>query len=200
MMWSLNKCKLVFYAVGLIGIIVCFVPSAIKLADLSPGEPFSELYVLGPGYKAEDYPFNVSAGNSYLIYLGVGNRLGSSMYYGIDVKFRNASEPLPNGTVPSSLPVLYEYRAFLGDGQNWTGNLTFSFSNVVFDGNISCVVGKLQINGAEFEIDKTATWNNVSDGFYYQIVVELWQYDQASDGLSYDGIFVSLWLNMTSNA
>jgi hypothetical protein len=199
-MWSLNKCKLVFYAVGLIGIIVCFVPSAIKLADLPPGEPFSELYVLGPGHQAEGYPFNVSAGGTYLIYLGVGNHLGSSMYYGVEVKFRNASEPLPNGTVYSSLPVLYEYRLFLGDGQNWTGSLTFSFSNVVLNESESILsVGKLQVNGVEFEIDKAAAWNNVTGGFY-QMVIELWRYDPASGGLSYGGVFVSLWLSMNSKS
>lgn len=198
-MWSLNQCKRVFYAVGLIGMIVCFVPSGIRLVSSPPEEPFSELYALGPGHLAEGYPFNVSASGSYLVYLDVGNHMGGSMYYGVDVKFRNASEPLPNGTVSSSLPVLYEYRVFLGDGQVWEGALTFSFLGVVFAGN-SCSVGKVRLNDVEFEMDKISAWDNGSSGFYYQMLVELWRYNQTSDGLLYDGRFVNLWLNMTSSA
>jgi hypothetical protein len=170
-----------------------------KLIGSLPGEEFSELYVLDSGHMAEDYPFNVSSGVSYLVYLGVGNHMGSSAYYGVDVKFRNASEPLPNGTVPSSLPVLYEYRVFLEDGQVWENALDFSFSGVFFAGN-SCSVGRVRVNGFEFEMDKTAVWDNESNGFYYQLLVELWAYNQTIEGLSYDDRFVSLWLNMTSSA
>src|SRR5271157_3096563 len=103
-MRSLNDCKRVFYVVGLIGVILCFVPTGIKLT-ISSREQFSELYVLSPQHTTQNYPFNVSVGSSYKVYLDVENHMGSSMYYAAEVKFRNASEPLPNDTVPSSLPV-----------------------------------------------------------------------------------------------
>jgi hypothetical protein len=195
MAWSLNDYKRVFCAVGLIGIIVCFLPSGLKLVS-SPGEQFSELYVLGPNHIAKNYPFNVSEKATYLVYVGVSNHMGSSEYYEADVKFRNASDSLTNSTVPSSLPPLYEYRVFLGDGQVWEGALTFSF-----DVNITgydCVVGRVRANNLEFEMNKPAVWDNATSGFYYQLLVELWQYNQTSQGLSYGGRFVSLWLNMTS--
>jgi hypothetical protein len=202
MMWGLNDYKRVFYVVGLIGIILCFAPSLAKIAISPPTEEFSEIYALGQYHTLEDYPFNVSvAGGNYSVYLGVGNYMGSSMYYEVEVKFRNASDPLPNGTVPSPLPVLYRYRVFLEDGQNWTENLTFSFSNVAFYGRalaLFCRVGNLTVNGAEFAIDKTAAWDSVNSGFYFQLIAELWRYNMTS-GLLYDGRFVGLWLNMTSD-
>lgn len=204
MMWGLNDYKRFFCAVGLIGIILCFAPSFAKIASSPPMEEFSEIYALGQYHTLEDYPFNVSvAGGNYSVYLGVGNYMGNSMYYEVEVKFRNASEPLPNGTVPSPLPALYKYRVFLEDGQNWTGNLTFSFPNIAFHPprNISCSVGNLTVNGVEFEMkDKTAAWDSANSGFYFQLIVELWRYNMTSGGLLYDDRFVGLWLNMTSRA
>jgi hypothetical protein len=199
MMWSLSAYRSVFIAVGLIGVILCLVPAAVMLVPAPDVERFSELYVLGPGHMAEDYPFNVSEGNSYSVILGVGNHMAGSMCYGVYVKFRNSSEPLANSTTSSSLPALYDYRVFLRDGQVWEGNLTFSFSGIVFNGNSSSV-GIIRVNNAEFGLDKTAIWDNESSGYYYQLFVELWEYDQTGNGLSYQGRFASLWLNMTSNA
>jgi len=123
--------------------------------------------------------------------------MGSSEYYEADVKFRNASESLTNSTMPSSLPPLYEYRVFLGDGHVWEGALTFSF-DVNIAGN-NCIIGRVRVNNLEFEMNKTAVWDNAYSGFYYQVLIELWQYNRTSQGLFYDGRFVSLWLNMTSS-
>jgi hypothetical protein len=206
MMWTIGEYKRAFYLVGLVGIIMCFVPSLMELAGSPPNERFSELYILAD--HTGNYPFNVSTRDSYNVSLGVGNHVGSSVYYDVAVKFRNSSEALPNGTEPSPLPMLYEYRVFLEDGKDWDGNLTFSFSQVSFPNNVSCNVGKIMINNAAFEIDKTATWDTAKDtakdtansGFYYQLLVELWSFNQTADRIQYDGRFVSLWLNMTSNA
>jgi hypothetical protein len=198
-MQSPNEYKRLFYAVGLIGIILCFVPASLKIVSWPSGEEFSEMYILGPNQLAENYPFNVSAGESYRVYLGVGNHMGSSMYYGVEVKFGNGSEQLPNDTVPSSLPAVYEYRVFLGDGQVWENPLTFSFSDVFNITQNTNFVGRLSINNVESEVNKTVVWDNASNCFYYQLIVELWRYNQTSDSLLYDGRFVSLWLNITSN-
>jgi hypothetical protein len=198
-MWSSNEYKRVFYAVGFIGIIICFALSASKLVSWPMGDPFSELYVLGPGHMASNYPFNVSEGENYLVYLGVGNHLGVAAYYGVYVKFGNASDVLPNSTVgvSSPLPLLYEYRVFLTDGQTWEAPLSFSFSDVVFDGNVS-FVRRIMINGAMFNVEKTAGWDNSTGGFYFRMLAELWVYDVKSDSFGFNSRFVSLWLNVTS--
>jgi len=196
---KLEEYKVVSMAVGLVGVLILASPALSLVLRLPGGERFSELYVLGPGHMAEDYPFNVSKGENYLVYLGVGNHLGGAAYYGVYVKFGNASDALPNDTagVSSPLPLLYEYRVFLTDGQTWEAPLSFSFSDVAFDGNVS-LVRRIMINGAMFDVEKTVGWDNSSNGFYFKMLAELWVYDVKTDGFGFNSRFVSLWLNVTS--
>jgi len=198
-MLKLEDYKVVFAAVGLVGILLFASPTLSLVLHLPSGEKFSELWVLGPGHMAEDYPFNVKANVSYLVYLGVGNHLGSSAYYVAYVKFRNQSEALPNATAgtPSPLLPLYEYRIFLQNEKNWEMPLAFSFSNVSrFSENMS-LVGSLMVNGVAFNVDKLASWDVKNKGYYYQIFVELWIYSEESEGFEFHNRFVGLWLNMT---
>jgi len=198
-MWSLADCRHVFLAVGLVGVMVFSVPSAMVFLHLPGGERFSELYVLGPGHMAEGYPFNVGENESYLVYLGVGNSLGSSAYYVVYVKFRNPTEPLPNATagVPSSLPPLYEYRVLLEDGQSWEQPLTFSFSEVSAAQNQSLVSG-LAVNGVTLSVNRPGMWDDENRGYFYELFMELWVYNVASDAFQFHNRYVGLWLNMTT--
>jgi len=199
-MWSLNDWKVVFVAVGLIGVLSFSSFSVVLFARAPAGEVFSELYVLGPGNIAEDYPFNVSMGGVYTVHLGVGNHIGSSAYYEVDVKFRNSTDRLPNATSgeASPLPVVYRYRVFLGDGNVWEAPLSFSLLDVGFDRNVSSV-GRLDINGVVVDVEKVSSWDNETQGYYYQIFVELWRYNMTSSSLRFDSRFIGLWLNVTQS-
>ena len=199
-MWSLMEYRYVFVAVGLIGIVGFSVPSAMMVVRLPGGERFSELYVLGPGHMAEGYPFNVSVGNDYLVYLGVTNHLGNASYYEVVLKLRNSTEALPNATsgAESPLPVLCNYEVFLTDEQTWEGALNFSFADVVFGENVSSV-GMIRINDALVNVDKSAVWDNVNNGYFYQLIAELWLYNATSKGFVFHDRFVTLWLNMTTS-
>jgi hypothetical protein len=196
---KLEDCRVVFAALGLIGVLAFASPTLSFVLHLPGGEKFSELWVLGPGHMAEDYPFNVTAGVNYLVYVGVGCHVGSSAYYVVYVKFRNESEPLPNSTAgtPSALAPLYEYRVFLEDGESSEFPLTFSFSSVSFSGNQS-TVGSVMINGVQPTVEKSASWDTVNSGYYYELFMELWIYDPALNLPSFNNRFVSLWLNMTA--
>lgn len=196
---NLEDYRTVLAAGGLILILVASAPALSLVVPLSVGgERFSELWLLGPGHMAEDYPFGVGAGESYLVYVGVGNHMGSSVYYDVHVKFRNQSELLPNATAgtPSPLPPLYEYRVFLQDGKSWEAPLTFSFSGVSSFENRS-LVESLVINDDVFSVDKLALWDGENMGYYYQLFIELWIYMVESDGFEYHNRFVGIWLNMT---
>ena len=198
-MLKIEDYKAVFASVGLIGVLL-FASSTLGLVLRLPGgEKFSELWVLGPGHMAEDYPFNVGADVNYLVYVGVGNHMGCSAYYVVYVKFRNQTESLPNATVgtPSPLPPLFEYRLFVEDGKSWEAPLRFSFSNVSFSENRS-FVGSLMINGLTFNVDKSASWDVENNGYYYQLFMELWIYNVESRAFEFHNRFVGLWLNMTS--
>lgn len=199
-MWSLNDWKAVFVAVGLVGVLCFSLFSVVLFAHEPVGEVFSELYVLGSGRMAEDYPFDVSQGGVYMVYLGVGNHMGGSVYYEVDVKFRNSTDVLPNATSgeASPLPVVYRYRVFLGDGGVWEAPLSFSLLDVGFDGNISSI-GKLDVNGVVVGVDKASSWDSNSSGFYYQVFAELWRYNVTTGSLGFDRRFVGFWLNVTQS-
>jgi hypothetical protein len=198
-MMKLEDYKVAFAAVGLVGVLILASPTLGLALHLPGGEKFSELWVLGPGHMAENYPFNVRENESYLVYVGVGNHMGSSTYYAVYVKFRNETEPLPNATTgaPSVLAPLYEYRVFLEDNGSGAVPLNFSFSKVSFY-NGQSTVGNLTINGATFGVDKSVSWDEVNSGYYYQLFIELWIYDEATNMLVFHNRFVSRWLNMTA--
>lgn len=197
-MWKLEDFKVVFITIGLIGVLLFASPTLSLILHLPNGEKFSELWILGPQHMAENYPFNVDANVSYLIYIGVGNHMGSSAYYAVYVKFRNQTEPLPNSTAgnQSPLPVLYEYRVFVQDGQTWEAPLTFSFSHVSFFEN-KCLVETLTVNDVTFRVDKPALWDAKNKGYYYQLFLELWIFNADTGIFQFHNRFVGIWLNAT---
>ena len=198
-MLELEDCKVLFCVVGLAGVLLLASPTLSLVWRLPGGERFSELWVLGPGHMAEDYPFNVTADESYSVYVGVENHMGSSAYYAAYVKFRNQSESLPNVTAgtPSPLSPLYEYRVFLEDGETWEAPVTFSFSGISFFENRS-LVERFIVDDDVFGVDKSALWDEENNGYFYQLFIELWIYKAESDAFEFHNRFVGVWLNMTS--
>lgn len=199
-MLSLKDYRLMFVAAGFVGALLIISPLVGVFVRLPAGESFTEFYVLGPGRMLEDYPFNVKPGESYTVYLGVVNHVGSSAYYVSNVKLRNQDEPLPNSTAGTSSPLasLYEYRVFLADGESWEAPLTLSVGDVTVSGS-TLSVGRVILNGVEVEVDKQAGWDQANSGFYFEVFAELWRYD-AVGGMSFDSRYVHLWLNVTATA
>jgi hypothetical protein len=194
----LEEYKLIFIAVGLIGVLLFATPTLSLVVHLPSGEKFSELYVLGSEHTAENYPYNVTAGENYSVYVGVGNHLASSAYYAVYVKFTNETDLLPNSTtgMPSPVQPLYEYRFLIKDGEVWESPMTFSVSNASVTANES-LIKTLTINGVAFNVDKPATWNPNSNVFYYMLLLELWMYDVQSNSVQYNNRFVDVPLNLT---
>jgi hypothetical protein len=143
-------------------------------------------------------PRNIETNVNYLVYLGVENEMGQSAYYTCYVKLRNDSEPPPNSTLgtPSPLPALYEYKAFIKDGQTWEAPLTFKVSNASFSNN-QCRLHSITINDIELTVDKTALWDPENTGYYYNLFVELWIFHEAAGTVQFHSRFVHFYLNMT---
>jgi hypothetical protein len=199
-MLKLSDWKAIFAAAGLVGILLFASPMLSMALRFPSGERFSELWLLGPGHMLEGYTFNVTVDESYLVYVGVGNEMGSSVFYSVQVKLRNETDDLPNSaSVPSPLPRLYEYRVFLQDGQTWEQPLTFSFSQVSAEQNTS-VIGGLTVNGGTVSVDKPAEWNSTSNEYSYELFMELWIYNVTVDAFQYHNRFVGIWLNMTATS
>lgn len=164
----------------------------------SGSERFSEFWLLGPDHMAEGYPFNVGAGEDYMVFVGVANHMGSSEYYMISVKFCNSNQFLSDitGFVPSSLPPLYHYHFFIGEGEVWESPVTFGFQDVSVDGDV-LFVDNLVVDGVVFPVDASVIWDSEADGFMFQLFFELWQYDVESHSFDFSGQVVGIWLNMS---
>jgi uncharacterized membrane protein len=195
---KISDYKLVFSAVGLIGILLIASPAFAAVFHLPGGEQFSELYLLGPGHMAESIPFNIAVGQNYSVYLGVGNHMGDSVYYVCYVKLRNQTEPLPNGLTGTSslITPLYEYRVCIRNEANWTSPLIFSFTNVSISNNHS-LLESITINDVTFDVNKLAQFDQENNGYYYQLFVELWAFNTSSNALQYQNRYVYFWLNTT---
>jgi len=191
--------RTLFRVAGLTCVLLAVYPALSTVVTFPEGgERFSELWLLGPGHMAENYPFNVRVGEQYSIYLGLGNHMGSSMYYVIYVRFRNQTQPVPNVTIsmPSSLPSLYEFRAAVLDGDTWEKLVTFSVLEASRCEN-SSFVNRLVINDRAVLVNSSAIWDSENRGFYYQLFFELWVYNVAGSRFQFHDRFVGIWLNMT---
>jgi uncharacterized membrane protein len=195
---KLEDYKLVFVAVGLIGVLLIATPALAGAIRPPGGEQFSELYLLGPEHTAENYPSNIAIGQNYSVYVDVGNQLGSSAYYVLYVKLGNEIDPLPNNTLgtPSPLQPLYEYRFSIQDSMNWERLLNFSVSNAAIQGNNS-QINTLKINDVTYNVDKPAIWNSNSTTFTYRLFFELWIYNTQTGSAEYNIRYVKLQLNLT---
>jgi uncharacterized membrane protein len=196
---SLDRYRLVFLSVFLVLVLIIASPTLSMVISWPADERFTEFWILGSEHMAEDYPFNVTEKTPYSVFLGVSNHMTGLEYYVVYLKLRNQTESSPStktGT-PSSLKPLYEYRVFLSDGEVWEKNVTFSLSGVRFDGNV-CRVSYFGVDGFSIFMNKTAAWDVINKGYYFQVFFELWRYNATASMFEYHNRFVDLWLNMSS--
>jgi uncharacterized membrane protein len=198
-MVDLGQYRTLFVVVTLgLALIVASPMLTIVVSFGASSEQFSEFWLLNPNHVAEDYPFNVSAGEMYTILVGVGNQMGSSEYYKVYVKFRNGTQSLPDfkGGVPSSLSPVYEYQFFVGTDEIWESPVSFGFGDVIEEDDVLSV-GEIVVDGVTFPVDVSAVWDSEREGYFFQLFFELWRYDADSRSFRFDDRFVGLWLNMT---
>jgi len=198
---DLEDYRVLFFVVTLGLALVAASPALSVAVSFGGGsERFSEFWLLDGLHRTEYYPFDVGVNESYGVFVGVGNHMGSSEYYRVFVKFRNSTQSLPDidGSVPSSLSPLYEFRFFVADGEVWESRLTFGFEDVSLVGDV-VFVGGVTINGVVFPVGSSAVWDSEYGGFYFQLFFELWRYDVTMQSFRYHNRFVGLWLNMTAS-
>jgi hypothetical protein len=210
---NLEEYRTLFFVATLGLALVAASPALAMVVPFGGGsEELSEFWLLGPNRVAEDYPFNVSAGEMYSVFVGVGNHMGSSEYYKVYVKFGNSTQLDFNSSKHSSLSPLYEFRGFVGDGDFWESPVTFGFQNVslvdkalsvdnvtmnasIEDAVLS--VDEVMINGMVFPVDAHTSWDAESGGFYFHLSFELWRYDTVLKSFMFHNRIVGLRLNMT---
>lgn len=197
---GLREYRGVFLVVTCVLALLVASPALSRLLVFPRTEFFTELWILGPGHRAEGYPFNISRNQNYSIFLGVGNRLGYCAYYLVEVKFRNQTQPRADtfNRTPSSLQPLCNVTAFVADETVWEQPLTFSFdyefnsafSRVEF---YSVTLNDVALNMSGY----TAEWDLERKEFFGELFFELWIYNATTSHFQYHERFVNLRLNMT---
>ena len=197
-MLTISQYKVIFVAVGIIGIVFITALFISPFVIFTRGEQNSELFLLNSRHTAEDFPFNFDLGKKYLMYIGVDNHMGSSAYYTLKLKLGNQTDSLPNSTsaTPSPLQSFCEYKFFVADNKSWEVPLTFSISNTSFEQNRSIING-ININTVDYVLNKESEWNTNSTGYHYVLLVELWIFNSQLDLIQFDNRFVYLNMNIT---
>jgi uncharacterized membrane protein len=99
------------------------------LASHRPIEPFSEIGILGPNGKMEDYPKEVTVGQSFNLIIYISNHEGRAEYYRVLAKVGDKGSNVTN-TTPLNTAPLASWDVVLMNEQNRTLPVTLSLSEV----------------------------------------------------------------------
>jgi len=191
-----------------VAILVLFVASPVlqRFLVLPRSDFFTAMWLLDSGEKAGNFPFNVTSNKLYTGYLGVGNNLGYSASYLIQVKFRNQTQPAADSFnhAYSSLSSLYNVTALVDDKESWEIPISFSF-NYTFDKYDDTLLearfNELHFNDVSLNINGyTSVWDPQGRVFYGNLFFELWIYNDSVGAFQYHDRYVDLTFNMTSNS
>ena len=124
----------------------------------SNNEPFSELGVLGPGQKIGGYPTAVTVGQSFTLYVYVGNHEGQANYYQVLVKEGNQATVISNSTAASLPPVLTD-SLILGDNSSAVFPVVPSMSTAGL--NQRLIFELWMFNSTSSSFGYTGLWNQI---------------------------------------
>jgi uncharacterized membrane protein len=161
----------------------------------------TELSILG-SYHNSTYPYNITVGHYYPLYLDVANHLGYCAYYMIEVKFRNQTQSAPNAfnQTSSNLPSLADISFCLANNQALELPMNISFYYVLNQNQrLGLNMEDVIVNGFSLSVSQTTiTWDSQRMGYYGNLFLELWIFNETTNAFQYNQRFVSLWLNMTT--
>ncbi len=184
-------------------VLALFVASpAIKQLVAAPQTiPLTELSIFG-AYHNATYPYNITVGQNYQLYLNVDNHLGSCAYYQIEVKFRNETQSAPDSfnDTNSNLPSLGDISFCVANNQALQLPITLSFQYQVDGNNPNQLdMQSIIVNGFSLSVSPTTiAWDPQNLGFYGNVFFELWVFNDSANAFQYNQRYVSLWLNMTT--
>jgi hypothetical protein len=201
---SLDDWHLVFVSVCLVLVLGACAPVAMAYLPRR-GEPFMALAVLGEEGMAEKYypgdDPSIGVGEEVHWTLYLYNHMGEVRYVAVRVKLLNSTMSSPNSTScsPSPAPVVYEVRRILLDNETWLYPLDWSLTDVGGDGGLVSIEG-LMMNGEAFQTDAESV-----HGYNFRVVLELWTYDEASEGFIFGWasgeeshcVWNQIWFNAT---
>jgi uncharacterized membrane protein len=90
-------------------------------------EAFSELAILGPNQKIGDYPKDLQVGESFSLYLYVGNHEGQSQLYRVYAKLGDRTSIISENTSLAAEPLAH-YDIILQNNQTWLEPITLQIN------------------------------------------------------------------------
>jgi hypothetical protein len=196
---NVHDYKVLILVVTVVVALVVASPAFQRFAVSSQMEPFTELWLLGPGHMAKGLPCNITRGVSYNGFVGISNHLGNCSYYSLQVKFRNSTQSGPDrfNHTPSSLSPLYRLNVFVADKETLELPMVFSF-DYSYDSRVNTVnFNSLTFNGEVLSLQGYSTaWDSVKRVFFDNLVFELWIYNDSAGVFQYHERYVDLKFNM----
>jgi hypothetical protein len=196
---KLHDYRVLFMAfIGIMALIVAS-PALSRLLVYTRTEFYTQMWLLGPNHMVKDYPFNVTIGQNYNIFLGIANHLGHCAYYVVEVKFRNQTQLASDGSEgsPSALPSLLNVTAFVADEQVWERSFSFSFDYLYNAALLRVELRSLTLNNNLLTLrDFRILSNSMANGFLGNLFFELWIYNPDLGIFQYHYRSVGIWLNM----
>jgi hypothetical protein len=127
---DLMQFKALFLVVTAVLALLVASPALQQALVFPRNEFFTELSLLGPYGQAANYPYNITSGQNYNVFIGIANHLGSCAYYQVKVKFRNETQSAPDNFdhTPSSMPSLYNFNLFVADQESVDVPVIFAFN------------------------------------------------------------------------
>ena len=196
---SLHDYKVLILVVTAVVALIVASPAIQSFLIFPKTEFFTELWLLGPEHLAEGFPYNITRGESYSVFLGISNHLGNFSYYSIQVKFRNLTQSEPDNFNRSSnsLSPLYSLNVFVADKESIELPVTFSFDYSYSSSSSAVNFNSLTFNGEELNLTGfSSLWNSTMSVSFGDLIFELWIYNGSTGGFQYHERYVDLKLNM----
>jgi hypothetical protein len=185
-----------------VGVLALLVASPVlqRLLVYPQTEFFTEMWLLGPEHRAENYPFNITRNENYNVFLGVANHLGHGAYYVVQVKFRNLTQSGADSfnRTSSSLPSLYNITAIVADKETLEIPIVFSFDYAYNENLLQVNFNRLMFNNVALNLNGYSTaWDLQTNRFFGNLFFELWIYNDTIGTFQYHERYTDLKLNMT---
>lgn len=178
-------------------VIAFLVFSPILLQFLQPSQTdfFTEMWLLGPDKEGENYPCNITTGETYSVFLGINNNLEYDASYKVQVKFRNLTQSAPDVFNPasSSLIPVYEFSESINVGHAVEMPIVFSFNYLHLDNESKIIFQDLVLNDKILSLEGSEiNWNYQNQMFFGNLIFELWIYDDQLGSYQYCEQYVDL--------
>lgn len=161
----------------------------------------TELSIFGSDHNAT-YPYNITVGQNYPLYINVENHLGSCAYYQLEVKFRNQTQSAPDtfNRTSSDLSSLGNISLMVANNEALQLPIDISFQYQLDGSNINQVdMQAVSVNGFSLSVSPTTiAWDPQKTAYLGNLFFELWVFNDAANAFQYNQRYVSLWLNMTT--